>query len=552
MNKKILTLDDLVKFCESQKLYSYNAEESGKRLCVQIPAQFGQLESTDTTLYAPIQIMHTTRNRNGSNLTEDAAEECMATLAYKPLLANFCEIDGVKDFTSHDMEINEDGTINYLEHQIGCFTADEPYMQDDEKVKGRKNIFGRVAIPREYTDAAEIIERKNGTWVSAELEIKKMEYDAKEKELVIQSAELLGCTCLGKNPETGEDVKEGMEGSHIQLEDFSFEEKPMTDERIIEIVKASIFEAFDNIQQNSKKGGKTVAKSKFDDEVVTPEEGVKTEETTEETVETPSEETDTENVTDDESNTEDEGDEPQAPNDEGDVPASTDDTVTEAESEESSPVAETLADLLKLSVQINGKVKEYSMSLRDKMSALYSLVNDTYSDADNAWYDVEVFEDPDCVVMQDWFSGRAYKQPYSQNENSFALEGERVEVYAEWVTAEEQQKLDTMRANYDAIAEKLAKYEAEPEKVTILNSNEYANLEGVESYEQLKVQANHFDLSVDEVKSQLDSMLLEYAKGHKVEFSETTSKTVGMKHLIPTAPKRKGNGKYGGMFNRKK
>jgi len=45
--------------------------------------------------------MHTGKNRNGSNLTEEAAKNCLSSIAYKPLLADFCEIDGVEDFTSH-------------------------------------------------------------------------------------------------------------------------------------------------------------------------------------------------------------------------------------------------------------------------------------------------------------------------------------------------------------------------------------------------------------------------------------------------------------------
>ena len=49
-------------------------------------------------------------------------------------------------------------------------------------------------------------------------------------------------------------------------------------------------------------------------------------------------------------------------------------------------------------------------------------------------------------------------------------------------------------------------------------------------------------------------MLLEYAKGHKVEFEakedSTEKKSVGFKYIIPTSPSRK-TGKYGGIFSRK-
>ena len=550
MRKKILTLDDLVKFCEESKLYTFDAKETGKRLCVQMPATFEVAESDDTTLFASIQICHTGRNRNGSNLTETAANECMSTLAYKPLLANFCEVDGVRDFTSHDMEINDDGTINYLEHQIGCFTADEPYLQDDEKVQGRKNMFGRVAIPREYTDAADIIERKNGTKVSVELEIKKMSYDAKEKELVLESAEILGCTCLGADPETGKMVEEGMEGSHIQLEDFSFNEKPLVDEKLVEIVKATILEAFDNIQ-NSEKGGKTV-KKQFDEaenpEVV--EEEVTAEEKAEETVETPSEESGTDETPAEDGEPEGEED---APNEE-EVKEPTEEGAEEPTAEQAadeSPVAEDISALLKMSVAVGENTREFSLSMDEKYMAISELVNDTYGSSDNDYFGVDIYDEDNYVIMMGWFSGKAYKQSFSREGDTFSLVGERVEVFAEWLTAEEQTKLGEMRSNYDAIAEKLAKYEAEPEKIAILNSDDYANLEGDEAFEALKEQANHFDLSVDEIKTTLDEMLLEYAKGHKVEFSQVT-RSVGVKRIMPTSPKGKGKGKYGGVFNRAK
>lgn len=547
MKRKILTLENLIQFCKENNFNHFDSSENDYRICVQVPAKFDVSESDDKTLLADVLVMHTSRNRNGSNLTEVAAEECMETMAYKPVLANFCEIDGVRDFTSHDMEINDDGTINYLERQVGCFTADEPYMQDDEKVKGRKNIFGRVAIPREYTDAAEIIERKNGTKVSVELEIKKMSYDAKEKELIIESAEILGLTLLGRNPESGAFVEEGMQGAHIQLEDFSFNDKPSVDEKLVEIVKATILEAFDNIQ-NSEKGGKTV-KKQFD-EAENPEvldEEVTAEEKAEETVETPSEEEVTEETPAEDEKAE-EGEE-EAPEADEETPAEED---AEEPAEEEKPVADSIADLMKATVTIGNSVREFSLSMDEKFTALCELVNDTYGGSDNDYYGLSVYDEDGYLIMVGWWSGKAYKQSFSREGDTFSLVGERVEVFAEWLTAEEQTKLADMRSNYDAIAEKLAKYEAEPEKIAILNSEDYANLEGDEAFEALKEQANHFDLSVDEIKTKLDEMLLEYAKGHKVEFSQKPAQ-VGMKRIVPMMPNNsKGKGKYGGVFSRKK
>ena len=195
MQKRIMTVEDLVKFCEEQNFAKFNADESGYKLCVQIPSVYesDDEKSSDQILYGRVKLLHTGRNRNGSNVTKEAAEKGMSTIKYKPLLANFCEIDGVRDFTSHDFEINEDGSISYIEHQIGCFTAEEPTLEYEEE-KDRYYIYANVAIPRGYTDAADIIERKNGTKVSAELYINSMSYDAEKKELVFDDIEVSGCT----------------------------------------------------------------------------------------------------------------------------------------------------------------------------------------------------------------------------------------------------------------------------------------------------------------------------------------------------------------------
>ena len=165
--------------------------------------------------------MHTSKNRNGSSLTEKAAKECLSTIAYKPILANFCTVDGVDDFTSHDMEIDEDGNIIYIEKQVGCFTADKPTMDKEPDSEGRKYIYAKVAIPRDYTKAAEIIERKGGTKVSAELGINEMSYSSEEHLLYLDSVVVMGCTLLGKNPMSGDDIEEGMQGARLDIADFS-------------------------------------------------------------------------------------------------------------------------------------------------------------------------------------------------------------------------------------------------------------------------------------------------------------------------------------------
>lgn len=581
--KKILTLDDLVNVCKEQKLVRFNSAEAGYKLRVRVPATFAidEDEEQTSTLFAHVQVMHTGRNRNGSNLTEKAAKNCLKTMAYKPLLANFCEIDGVRDFTSHDFIVNDDDEIEYLERQIGCLTADAPYMEDDSKVEGRKNIFARVAIPREYTDAAEIIERKNGTKVSAELDINSMSYDSKEKELLLEEVELIGLTCLGTNPITKNPVEEGMEGSRIQFEDFSADNnssKFALNEDIKQFIQSSVEKVID--KTILKKGGidramefdekalvtddlteDTVAKDFADEEPIgeTPEDNVPKEsdeegadvaeakaEDTEDTVPPESEDVG-ENIGENDTDSTDAADESK----------DTEDTESE-DAVDGDAVAEAELNSLRMSVNVEGEIRTFEISLRDKINALYELVNTTYGESDNDYYDVDVYEDSKTVVFHGWFSGKHFKQNYSVKKEVYSLKGDRTEVYAQFLTTDEISQLDAMRANYSSIELELAKYKAEPEKISVLESEDYKNLAGNEAFEALKTQENHFDLSVDELKSKCDSMLLEYAKGNEIHFEKRSDdadsvekKSVAYKRIIPESPNKR-VGKYGGVFSRKK
>lgn len=130
----------------------------------------------------------------------------------------------------------------------------------------------------------------------------------------------------------------------------------------------------------------------------------------------------------------------------------------------------------------------------------------------------------------------------------YSLKGDRVEVFAQYLTADQIAKLDSMKADYASITEKLAKYESEPEKMEILNSEDYANIADSAEFVELKKEENHFNMSVDELKAEADRQLLEYAKGNKIEFSDDKKKSVGMKQF---GQKKSGKtGRYGRLFNK--
>ena len=615
-------------------------------------------------LYANVLAFHTGINRNKSNLTEDAAKKAIKNLAYKPVLANFCEIDGVKDFTSHDFDVDENGEYIYFEKQIGCFTADSAYMEQDPDHDDRMNVFAKVAIPREYTDAAEIIERKNGTRVSVELAVNELSYSAKDKVLMLEDVDVMGLTCLGVDPDTGEKVMEGMEGAHIQIEDFSVENNSLTfNAEIINSIADAVAERLsdkaDDSAQILEEGGKTPLKFEellkqynktvedieFDYANMSDEELETAFKTAFDDPDTDpaSEPTDAEAAaavtaliealpstitTDSESDITAAREAYDALSAEAKalVTAETLAVLTGAESslgEAKAAVAnQTAADTvtaliealsnditmddvdavtaagqaydsltpaqkalissddvtaleearnvianglsadegaknkkkkqnneLTYTVVIDDVEKTFAVSLVDKLNALSQLVNNTYSESDNTYYDVDAYDDEKYVIMHDYWNNKHFRQSYSVKKDVYSLKGDRVEVFAQYLTADQIAKLDSMKADYASITEKLVKYEAEAEKMQILNSDEYSQIVETAEFAELKTVEKHFDMSVEEVRKAADDLLLAFAKNNKLEFNaQQDKKTVGIKMFGQKSSKK--TGRYGSLFKK--
>ena len=500
MHKRLLTIDDLVNFFEEKDIAHFSATESGYQICVQVPSYFKKKKEVDEQsnskfLIKDALVFHTGKNLNHSFVTEAAAEKAINDLAYVPVLANFCEIDGVRDFTTHDFEFDDDGNIIYHEKQIGCITSDPIYMEDDEKVEGRKNVFAKVAIPRNYTDAADIIERKGGTDVSVEMIINDMSY-SKENGVVFNDISITGLTCLGVDPTTGKKINPGMENARISLEDFSVTNNSvvMNKELIEEITQAVMNKLDDHIAEYSAKnnhGKEDEIVEKFDEEIKDTQLEATEEVTDQVTEEEAPEVVEEETVEEIQESEESESNE-------------------NSEEEEESETEEFSAKF----------VKNFELSHDDIRCALYNLLL-PFEESDNDWYCITQVYD-NHFVYEGWFdASHVFDQKYSKNGDEISFDGERVHMNKILVTDSEYAQLNEMRSNYASISEKLAKYEAEPEKMEILNSKEYMSIADQKDFEELKKQENHFDLSVDELRGKADAMLLQFAKSGKIGSSAT-------------------------------
>lgn len=494
--KKLLTLEDLASFCKEQNFFNFSSKDTGYQLSVQIPTTF-EVEDNEyqdnTLLFCNVKLFHIGANRNNSSVTEDAAKKALPTIAYKPLLANFCEIDGVKDFTSHDMNIDSEGNIQYIEHQIGCFTADSPVIKYDEETE-KKFVYARVAIPRDYTDACDIIERKDGTKVSVELLINEMQYSCKDNILELTDVIVQGATCLGKDPETGENVEEGMKGARLDIEDFSNKNNSImncfnskVNEKLIEILerlegKLDNLSKFNDIKDSSKEGGNKMGKfNELLEQYGLSEEDIDFE---------------YDGLSDEE--LENLFAEKFGGSDGADAGA-------DAGSDGGDDGSDEGSDDTKYALT-------YELSHNDIKCGIYNLLSASLAENTYAWV-AEVYDNYFIYEECNYETGsyKYVKQSYSVDGDDIAFSGDSVEVFPEFVTESEKNALAALRLEYSelkAFKENIEKQELQAKKDEILNNEKYSVLSGNEKFEQLKKDTEKF--SVEDIEKEVKLIFADF------------------------------------------
>lgn len=584
MQKKYFTVEDLIRFCEQKKMYNFSSKESGKPIVIQAVQDFSSAdveETADNKLYAKVRVCHTLLNRNGSYISEDSMKAAMPSLKYSPLLANIHQLDdGTWDFHSHDYHIekDEDGNENvvYDEKQVGTFTADEPYLEYDKEMD-KTYVVARVAIPESYTRCADIIREKNGTKVSCELIIYECSYNAKEKYLQLDNFEFAGCTCLGSEKD-GTPIGEGMLGSKITLEDFSEENNSLIkfNEKMVELqarLEKLETACFDNKKNNSKEGGnknlnkfeelcqkyeKTVDDITFDYENMSDDELVEafakafdetdsTDDGSEGAADTPS---DSETTTD--GNEEGENNPTEKNPDESEKGDTTEDETPFIDDDESKKKVNNSENTVEYSFTKNGEIKKFAVSLQDKIYAIQDLVNATYAETDNTYYGVTVYDD--YVIMCDWWSGRYYKQTYDSKDDNYSLTGDRVEVYVEFVTADEQKEIESMRSNYaelKAFKENAEKNELHSKKESLLADEKYSVLSDNEAFTELKKNMDNY--SLDDLETKAKVIFADYISsvGNFSLNSSNENKPHSMQLFgNPNTRRNSRSGRYGDIFKK--
>ena len=532
MPKRILTLDNLYEFFVQQnKNFNFNSNDSNP-IVVNV---LGNFEAEDTEmpgmLKLKLKVCHTLTNRNGSHISEENMEKAMPTLKYRPLLAYIHELeDGTKDFYAHNCEFieNEDGEVevSYIEKQVGCFTADDPWLEYDEEMD-KTYVVTYAVVPEEYTDAADIIRRKNGTKVSCELCIDKLEYNAKEKYLDLIDFYFGGCTLLGCD-EYGNEIGEGMLGARADISDFCHK-KPVFNyqDKLVEVLdKLNItLSNLNNVNFTQKGGDAEVDKFNelleqygfTEDELDFDHEGM-----TDEELEAAFEEYACKKKKKCEE--EDNDDESEVKEDEAckkKKKCAEDDDEEDDDSEIKED--EACKKKKKCSLDEEGNMSmSFEISHEDIRSALFSLLG-AYEEQDAEWYWITNVYD-DYFVYENWSGEKIYKQSYTVDGDNVAFSGDRQEVFKMILTESEKLAIEKMREDYSALEikynelkefkEQYDAAEIKAEKDAIFASAEYVEIRESEEFQALIADADKY--SVDEIKVKAD---LIFAASMKKKFN---------------------------------
>lgn len=510
---------------------------------------FNKDTDKDGLVKAHLKAAHVGKNKNRSQITYSSMKKNLKSIKNRPILAYIhqLEIDGEQKnvFGWHAMHEGENGEIVYDEIPVGHVPTDaKPELVYDAD-KDKEYIETDAYLYEGYTKAPEILMDADGQCpVSVEIDVYDFSYDAKEKILNIDDFVFKGITILGYY-EDGSTVEPAMEGANISLLNFN--------------VDKAIFE----IDQNSMKGGKddmglfeqlleqynvTAEDITFEHDNLTDEElKAKFEEMFGNAEADPTPESNFE-------------DNPES----GDEGAEGDDSEGEAEPEEPETDPEPEADEGEDSVQdddepvkkidnsiaysVNGK--EFAVSLNDKIYALSTLVNDAYSEADNTYYNVIVYDKE--LVMVDIWAGSAYRQSYGERAGVFSLKGDRIPVHAIYVTDTEEAEIENMRSKYSAMSDELAKYqqaEEDSRKEAIINSEDWNDISGSAEFAEIKEKASEY--SADEIQAKCDALLLSYAKSNskKTHVAKDTNQHKFSLFRVPEGKSADGNKRYGNLFD---
>lgn len=525
MNKRLFTLDDLCEYySHRKKSMKFSSEESGEPIVVQIAGTLKFEDSSDLTAgLTPVRLQacHTERNLNRSSISYEVMhDKLLPTFKNRPILGYIHNVDGIPQFYGHNVH-EEDGEIVYDEIAVGNIpeTNNAELVYDEEN--DRYNVMIDGYLYDEYTKATEIVKREEECPCSVEISIKSMSFNAKDHTLIIEDGYFSGVAILGYD-NNGNKVQPGMAGSNVKLKDFSMSNNSILNE-LSNDEHSKLIETLDNLNKtlsslniNSntnptvekfEKGGSTETNmTKFEEllekynktvkDITFEYEGLSDEELEEVFSTTFGESESTPDTVVTESDKSDDDTDDDTDDSTTDEPDNTDDTDDDNKDKDTYS-------------------KTFELSHEDVRSALYQLLAPIEETLNEYYWIMSVYDD---YFIYESCCGNYYKQAYTKENDTIAFDGERQEVFAEFVTADEKAELEDMRANYSSISEKLARYEEAEEiadKMTVFEDQAYSKYLETDDFKELMDVENVKKFTKDELAEKADAALGKVVKTTK-------------------------------------
>lgn len=556
IKKKILTEDDLLKFCQEQEFAKFSSKDTGYQLALKVPTTFEIDDTVDENhrgmMRLKFRIFHTGLNRKKSYVSKESAEKAMNTIADRPVLAAIHQLDdGSWDFEGHEMEIVKDEKgkeeLRYIESQVGSFSSEPAFWEHDDNLD-KDYVCAYAYISEEYTKACEIIRAKQGSKNSCELFIDELSYNAKEKYLELNDFYVNASTLLGSHDD-GTEIQEGMEGSRADIADFSVNNNSVKfdkDEKMIELLE-NLNKTLSNfnkeqtpVQTQSKEGGTNNKMTKFEELLA--KYGKTVEDVTFDYTEMSDEELEAKfaEMFDDDNSDGDNSD-----NGESGEPSNDGEGASDPDGNEGGNISKN---------ELFNKLFEISFDeIRYALNNLCSVYRN-----DSEWcYVSQVYEN--YFIMEDWDSDKYYKQSYEKDGDNISLSGERIEMFAMLLTESEKLSIEDMRSNYAALKEfkeTAEKNELHAQKEAIINADNYSvltekdsegNYVNADFAELVKTMDNY---SVEDFETKVKVMHSDYMSAH-ANFSsvDTKKNTNSVKILTNMNKKSKPKKNYGNLFD---
>lgn len=526
MPRTFYTIDDLATFCKENKFSRFSSKEYGdKPLIVQSVETFEVSDnSKDGLMPVSLKSCHIGVNRNQSCISENVMETNMASFKGRPILANIIKTDeGTYEFHSHDVEFNEDGEMEYLERPVGVISQlEEPYLEyDKEEDKTYLHVNGHIFT--EYSRAAEILERRRTCKCSVEIAVNEMSWNCEEDYLSIDSFTFMGVTILGYEQDGVTEIQEGMKGSKITIDSFNANNSMIGvdyQEKMIEVLD-KLNTTLSNFNKDSEKGGEEemvdVEDIVVEEELNEPEVVVEEQADGEEVVVN-------EEIVSDENSFED-GDEEVA--------------VVESEEEVEDVAVEETEEKFEI---------KFELSHDDIRTSLYSLLNAYSEDGYSYAWILEVYDNK--FIYEDWTDEgyKFFRQAYSKDGDNIAFDGEKVEVFNEWLSKDEKDALDALKSSYAELKAFKENYDAtvlRAEKYAVFESAEYDEIRESNEFKELMSKMDSY--SVDELKVQAD-LLFAASMKKKYNFDAKPAKKGAVNLNFKAEPDKKKEA-YAGLFN---